>query len=113
MYLRRIFVARFALCLKLLVFETNKQTTIDVSAKKILRSKGAQKINFEQFCQALKEVSKKRFPSKSAAEAEEAIFKLVENKTPGTNATTVSTSELLVNKRDTEASYEYSTAIPK
>ena len=46
-------------------------------------------MTFEQFCQALKELSPKRFPKKSKEEAEEAIFKLVEDKTPGTNATTV------------------------
>ena len=55
----------------------------------IFRTKGAQKMTFEQFCQALKELSPKRFPKKSKEEAEEAIFKLVEDKTPGTNATTV------------------------
>ena len=54
------------------------------------RTKGAQKINFEQFCQALKEVAPKRFPSKSKDEAQASIFKLVENKTPGTTGVTVS-----------------------
>lgn len=49
-------------------------------------------MTFEQFCQALKELSPKRFPKKSKDEAEEAIFKLVEDKTPGTNATTVGRS---------------------
>ena len=53
------------------------------------RTKGAQKMTFDQFCQALKELSPKRFPKKTKEEAEEAIFKLVEDKKPGTNATTV------------------------
>ena len=57
------------------------------------RTKGAQKINFDQFCQALKEVAPKRFPSKSKDEAQASIFKLVENKTPGTTGVTVSTSK--------------------
>ena len=57
------------------------------------RTKGAQKINFEQFCQALKEVAPKRFPSKSKDEAQASIFKLVENKTPGTTGVTVSTGK--------------------
>ena len=56
----------------------------------IFRTKGAQKINFDQFCQALKEVAPKRFPSKSKDEAQTSIFKLVENKTPGTTGVTVS-----------------------
>ena len=54
------------------------------------RTKGAQKINFEQFCQALKEVAPKRFPSKSKDEAQASIFKLVQNKSPGTTGVTVS-----------------------
>jgi hypothetical protein len=49
-------------------------------------------MTFDQFSQALKELSPKRFPKKSKDEAEEAIFKLVEDKTPGTNATTVRSS---------------------
>merc|ERR1712131_348179 len=47
------------------------------------RQKVPKKINFDQFCQALKEVAPKTFPSKSKDEAQTSIFKLVENNTPG------------------------------
>jgi len=62
-------------------------TDIDIVFSKV-KTKGAQKINFDQFCQALREVAPKRYPSKSKDDAQVAIFKLVENKSPGTNMAT-------------------------
>merc|ERR1711990_906472 len=62
-------------------------TDVDIVFSKV-KSKGAQKMNFDQFAQALTELSPKRFATKSKDEALAAMMKLVENKSPGTNAAT-------------------------
>merc|ERR1712131_364901 len=69
------------------IFGKCTSTDVDIVFSKV-KTKGAQKINFDQFCQALKEVAPKRFPSKSKDEAQTSICKLVENKTPGTTGVT-------------------------
>ncbi|CBY14568.1 unnamed protein product [Oikopleura dioica] len=79
-------------------------TDVDIVFSKC-KTKGAQKMTFEQFCQALKELSPKRFPKKSKDEAEEAIFKLVEDKTPGTNATTKTTNTKNVDRMTDASKY--------
>lgn len=46
-------------------------------------------MTFAQFGQALTELAPKRYSSKTKDEAIAAMVKLVENKSPGTNAATV------------------------
>merc|ERR1712168_512888 len=79
-------------------------TDIDIVFSKV-KTKGAQKINFDQFCQALKEVSPKRFPSKSKDEAQVSIFKLVENKTPGTTGVTKTANKNNVDRMTDASKY--------
>lgn len=54
-------------------------------------------MNFTQFCQALTELSPKRFTTKSKEDAEAAMVKLVDNKSPGTTGATVSLYSLATN----------------
>lgn len=53
------------------------------------RGKSSRTITFEQFKEALQELSKKRFKDKSDEEAVEEIYKLIEGKTPIISGVTV------------------------
>lgn len=54
------------------------------------RSKGSRTITFEQFKEALEELSKKRFKDKSGEEAVREVHRLVEGKSPIISGVTVS-----------------------
>lgn len=53
------------------------------------RGKSVRTITFEQFKEALQELSKKRFKDKSDEEALQAMYKLIEGKGPGLTGVTV------------------------
>jgi len=79
-------------------------TDVDIVFSKV-KSKGAQKMNFSQFCQALTELSPKRFATKSKEEAEAAMMKLVDDKSPGTNKATKVSSKNNVDKMTDASKY--------
>lgn len=54
------------------------------------RGKGCRTITFEQFKEALEELSKKRFKDKSSEEAVQEVHRLIEGKAPIISGVTVS-----------------------
>ncbi|NXC48809.1 TPPP2 protein, partial [Penelope pileata] len=65
-------------------------TDIDILFNKV-KAKGARTITFAEFQQAMKEISVKRFKGKSAEEALQAVYGLIEGKEPGSTSTTKAT----------------------
>lgn len=59
---------------------------------RLTRAKNARTITFQQFQEAMKELSQKRFKDKKPDEALENIYKLMEGKDPATTGVTVSGS---------------------
>lgn len=79
-------------------------TDVDIVFSKV-KSKGAQKMNFTQFCQALTELSPKRFTTKSKEDAEAAMVKLVDNKSPGTTGATKTANQKNVDRMTDSSKY--------
>ncbi|KAF4798278.1 hypothetical protein TURU_065990 [Turdus rufiventris] len=75
-------------------FESDLQIQLAAASVNIghfeqVRGKAVRTINFEQFKEALQELSKKRFKGKSDEEALQEIYKLIEGKGPGLTGVTV------------------------
>uniref|UniRef100_A0A803W9U5 Tubulin polymerization promoting protein n=6 Tax=Passeriformes TaxID=9126 RepID=A0A803W9U5_FICAL len=73
-------------CLPVLICESH--STDGQSSYGNLRGKSVRTITFEQFKEALQELSKKRFKGKSDEEALQEMYKLIEGKGPGLTGVT-------------------------
>ncbi|KAJ7416692.1 Tubulin polymerization-promoting protein [Pitangus sulphuratus] len=65
---------------------------------KKLEAKGSRTITFDQFKEALQELSKKRFKGKSEEEALQEMYKLIEGKGPGLSGVTKTVSSPTVSR---------------
>ncbi|XP_049623901.1 tubulin polymerization-promoting protein [Suncus etruscus] len=72
-------------------------TDVDIVFSKI-KSKGSRTITFEQFKEALEELSKKRFKDKSGEEAVREVHRLVEGKSPIISGVTKAVSSPTVSR---------------
>ncbi|XP_027426320.1 tubulin polymerization-promoting protein family member 2 isoform X3 [Zalophus californianus] len=71
--------------------KTVTSTDVDIVFSKV-KAKNARTITFQQFQEAMKELSQKRFKDKNPDEALENVYKLIEGKDPATTGVTKATT---------------------